>query len=168
MHLAESTVQAVMGLSTCGRTLVSHLDALGLPSDRFVAAHPIWIDDADRALLAARGAPIIHNPGSNMTPGKGLFTIRIGNRHVVRDGVLTTVDLRALKARPEEHARRHEAVTAPQRAVRPPCPHRRRSGPRHRGQALSRARPPRRRRQLLSTRALWRHFAVARVAASGY
>jgi hypothetical protein len=31
--------------------------------------------------------------------------------------VLTTVDLPALKARPEEHVRRHEAVTAPQRAL---------------------------------------------------
>jgi hypothetical protein len=36
---------------------------------------------------------------------------------VVRDGVLTTVDLAALKDRAEEHRLRHEAATRPQRAL---------------------------------------------------
>lgn len=76
MHVAESKVQAVMGLRTYGRTLVSHLDALGLLGERFVAAHAIWLDDADRALLAERGAAIIHNPSSNMKLGNGMFAMR--------------------------------------------------------------------------------------------
>jgi guanine deaminase len=76
MHVAESKVQAVMGLRSYGRTLVQHLDALGLLGPRFVAAHAIWLDDADRATLAERGAAIIHNPGSNMKLGNGMFAMR--------------------------------------------------------------------------------------------
>lgn len=76
MHVAESKVQAVMGLRQYGRTLVQHLDSLGLLGPRFVAAHAIWLDDRDRALLAERGAAIIHNPGSNMKLGNGMFAMR--------------------------------------------------------------------------------------------
>jgi len=76
MHVAESKVQAVMGLRRYGRTLAAHLDALGLIGPRFVAAHAIWLDDADRAILAARGACIVHNPGSNMKLGNGMFAMR--------------------------------------------------------------------------------------------
>jgi len=76
MHVAESKVQAVIGARTYGRSLVRHLDALGLIGPRFVAAHAIWLDDGDRAILAGRGAAIIHNPSSNMKLGNGMFAMR--------------------------------------------------------------------------------------------
>ena len=72
MHVAESKVQAVIGGRTYGRSLVRHLDALGLIGPRFIAAHAIWLDDENRAILAARGASVIHNPSSNMKLGNGL------------------------------------------------------------------------------------------------
>ncbi|WP_144186958.1 amidohydrolase family protein [Elioraea rosea] len=76
MHVAESKVQAVMGLRTYGRTVVEHLDGLGLIGPRFVAAHGIWLDDGDLETMARRGATISHNPGSNMKLGNGLFPLR--------------------------------------------------------------------------------------------
>lgn len=76
MHVAESKVQAVIGRRTYGQSLVAHLDALGLLGDRFVAAHAIWLDDADRERLAKRGARIVHNPSSNMKLGNGMFAMR--------------------------------------------------------------------------------------------
>lgn len=76
MHVAESRVQAVMGLRTYGRTLVAHLDRLGLIGPRFVAAHAIWLDEADMAILAARGASAVHNAGSNLKLGNGAFQMR--------------------------------------------------------------------------------------------
>jgi len=38
-----------------------------------VLAHGIWLDDADRALLADSGAQIAHSPSSNLFLGSGLF-----------------------------------------------------------------------------------------------
>jgi guanine deaminase len=76
MHVAESKVQAVIGARSYGRSLVRHLDALGLIGPRFVAAHAIWLDDEDRAILAGKGAAVIHNPSSNMKLGNGMFAMR--------------------------------------------------------------------------------------------
>jgi guanine deaminase len=76
-HVAESKLQALAGLRRYGgRSLVAHLDALGLVGPRFTAAHAIWLTDDDLRLLADKGAAIAHNPGSNMRLGNGMFRLR--------------------------------------------------------------------------------------------
>lgn len=75
-HVGESKVQAVAGLKRYGKTLVAHLDTLGLLGPDFTAAHGIWLDDEDLRRLAAHGASLAHNPGSNMRLGNGLFGLR--------------------------------------------------------------------------------------------
>ena len=47
MHVAESKVQAVVGLKRYGTTLVGHLAEVGLLGPNFTAAHAIWLDDDD-------------------------------------------------------------------------------------------------------------------------
>jgi guanine deaminase len=54
----------------------SYLDvyaAVGLLHAKSVFAHGIWLDDADRAQIAAAGAQIAHSPSSNLFLGSGLF-----------------------------------------------------------------------------------------------
>ena len=75
-HVAESKVQAVSGQTRYGRSLVAHLDALGLISDRFTAAHGIWLDADDMARLGGHGASVAHNPASNMRLGNGVADVR--------------------------------------------------------------------------------------------
>jgi 5-methylthioadenosine/S-adenosylhomocysteine deaminase len=75
-HLAESAVQREAALRRYGTTLTRHLDALGVLGPRFSAAHAIWIDEDERALIAARGGAIAHNPGSNLRLGNGIADIR--------------------------------------------------------------------------------------------
>ncbi|MDB5631863.1 MAG: amidohydrolase, partial [Tardiphaga sp.] len=75
-HVGESKVQAVVGKERYGKTLVSHLDALGLIGENFTAAHAIWLDDDDFRLMADRGASLAHNAGSNMRLGNGHFRLR--------------------------------------------------------------------------------------------
>ena len=55
-HLAESKTQAVLGLKKYGRSLVAHLQSLGVLSPRFSAAHGIWLDRDDIARLGGRRA----------------------------------------------------------------------------------------------------------------
>jgi guanine deaminase len=76
MHVAESKLQAVVAQRRYGRSLVAHLDELGLLGLRFCAAHGIWIDADDRRLLADAGASIAHNPGSNFKLGSGMADLR--------------------------------------------------------------------------------------------
>jgi guanine deaminase len=75
-HVGESKVQAVTGIRRYGKTLIAHMDGLGLVGPRFVAAHAIWLDHDDFRRMAAKGGSIAHNPGSNMRLGNGLADMR--------------------------------------------------------------------------------------------
>ena len=72
MHLAESKVQAVVGMRRYGMTLTAHLAAIGFLAPRFTAAHAVWLDADDIARLADHGASVAHNPGSNLRLGSGV------------------------------------------------------------------------------------------------
>ena len=76
MHVAESKLQAIVGQHRYGKSLVAHLDSLGLLGPRFCASHAIWIDTDDRKRLADAGASIAHNPGSNLKLGSGMADLR--------------------------------------------------------------------------------------------
>jgi guanine deaminase len=75
-HLGESKVQAVSGLERYGVTLTRHLDRLGILGPNFTAAHAVWLDRDDIALMGDRGASVAHNPGSNMRLGSGIAPAR--------------------------------------------------------------------------------------------
>jgi 5-methylthioadenosine/S-adenosylhomocysteine deaminase len=75
-HMAESKSQAVLGQRKYGKSLTAHFADLGLLSDRFSAAHGIWIDADDVKRLADAGASLVHNPLSNMRLGSGLACLR--------------------------------------------------------------------------------------------
>ncbi len=74
-HLAETKVQALNGLRRHGVSLTRHLHDLGILGPRFTAAHAIWLDGDDIALLADAGASVAHNPASNMKIGSGIAPI---------------------------------------------------------------------------------------------
>ena len=71
-HVAESKVQAVVGLQRYGKTQTAHLDDLGALGPHFVVAHGVWLDGDDMKRLGDHGASVAHNPGSNMRLGNGL------------------------------------------------------------------------------------------------
>ncbi|MEM8794426.1 MAG: amidohydrolase family protein [Pseudomonadota bacterium] len=89
MHLAESKVQAVAGMKRYGMTLTAYLESLGLLSDRFTAAHGIWLDDEDLKRLAAHGAGVAHNPASNLRLGSGVAPAREMLDHQLKVGIGT-------------------------------------------------------------------------------
>ena len=75
-HVAESKVQAIVGLKLYGKTLTAHLDDLGVLGPRFTVAHGVWLDGDDMKRLGDRGSSLAHNPGSNMRLGNGLADMR--------------------------------------------------------------------------------------------
>jgi guanine deaminase len=75
-HVAESKVQAIVGLQRYGKTQTAHLDDLGALGPRFTVAHGVWLDGDDMKRLGDHGASVAHNPSSNMRLGNGLADMR--------------------------------------------------------------------------------------------
>jgi len=75
-HVAESKVQAIVGLKVYGKTLTAHLADLGTLGPNFTVAHGVWLDEDDMKRLGDQGASVAHNPGSNMRLGNGFGDMR--------------------------------------------------------------------------------------------
>jgi guanine deaminase len=88
-HVAESKVQAIVGLQHYGTTPTAHLDDLGMLGPHFTVAHGVWLDGDDLKRLGDRGASVAHNPGSNLRLGNGLADMRAMLEHGVNVGVGT-------------------------------------------------------------------------------
>jgi 5-methylthioadenosine/S-adenosylhomocysteine deaminase len=88
-HLAESKVQALIGMERYGETLTAHLQRIGLLGSNFTAAHAVWLDDDDAKRIADHGGSIAHNPSSNMRLGSGLADVRTMLRAGVNVGIGT-------------------------------------------------------------------------------
>lgn len=89
MHLAESKLQAVVGEKLYSKSLTARIADVGLLSERFTAAHAVWLDDDDFGILARHGAMVAHNPGSNLRLGSGLAAARRMLERGIRLGIGT-------------------------------------------------------------------------------
>ena len=74
-HLSE-TLTEVDDILTCyGNRPVTQLDATGVLGPPLIAAHVVWPDEQEIALLAERGIGVVHNPVSNMKLASGLAPV---------------------------------------------------------------------------------------------
>jgi 5-methylthioadenosine/S-adenosylhomocysteine deaminase len=62
-------------LKTNGMSPVQYLEKVGVLGPDVVAAHCIFVDEADRKLLAQRGVGCVHNPSSNMMIASGVSPV---------------------------------------------------------------------------------------------
>jgi 5-methylthioadenosine/S-adenosylhomocysteine deaminase len=75
-HTLETKLQAVQARQQWGKSVVEHLEGLGLLGPRLTLVHGIWLTDRDIALLAEHGCSVVHNPLSNLKLGSGLCPVR--------------------------------------------------------------------------------------------
>jgi 5-methylthioadenosine/S-adenosylhomocysteine deaminase len=71
IHLAETEDEARTSQKTHGMSPTRYLESIGFWGPRSLAAHGVWLDDADIRLLASRGVAVSHNPESNMKLASG-------------------------------------------------------------------------------------------------
>ncbi len=76
IHMLETRLQRVLGQEKWGRSLVAHVDELGLLDEHAVVIHAIWVDAADIERLARSGATVAHNPVCNLKLGSGIMPFR--------------------------------------------------------------------------------------------
>ncbi|MBT9560223.1 MAG: guanine deaminase [Myxococcales bacterium] len=77
-HVAENKdeVAWVDSLFPAARSYLDVYEGYGLLGPKTVLAHAVWLDDVDRARIAATGASIAHSPSSNLFLGSGLMDWR--------------------------------------------------------------------------------------------
>jgi 5-methylthioadenosine/S-adenosylhomocysteine deaminase len=75
IHLAETKKEVDDTLAQRHMTPTKVLDTLGVLTGRTVAAHSVWVNDADIAILKARGVGIAHCPSSNMKLASGVAPV---------------------------------------------------------------------------------------------
>jgi len=75
VHLSETTAEIETIEKQHGMSPPEYLDSIGLLTDDLIAAHCIFVDDDDIALLAKRGVGVAHNIVSNIKAGKGVAPV---------------------------------------------------------------------------------------------
>ena len=75
IHLSETKRENDECFARRKMTPTKALDALGIFNGRTVAAHAVWVDEADLAILKARGVGIAHCPSSNMKLASGVAPV---------------------------------------------------------------------------------------------
>jgi 5-methylthioadenosine/S-adenosylhomocysteine deaminase len=75
IHVAEMKKELDDSRAQNGMTPVQYLDKIGILGPDVVAAHCIYVDDADRKILAQRKTGCVHNPSSNMMLASGVAPV---------------------------------------------------------------------------------------------
>jgi len=75
MHVSEMKKEADDSQAQNGMSPVAYLDKLGVLGPDLVAAHCIFVDEADRKLLAQHQVGCVHNPSSNMMIASGVSPV---------------------------------------------------------------------------------------------
>ena len=75
MHVAEMKKEREDSEKANGMSPVAYLENIGVLGPELVAAHCIFVDEADRKLLAERQVGCVHNPSSNMMIASGVSPV---------------------------------------------------------------------------------------------
>jgi len=66
IHVSETKGEVEGARKDHGKTPAAYLDAIGVLGPRVVAAHSVWLEEAEIATFARRGVAVAHCPVSNM------------------------------------------------------------------------------------------------------
>jgi 5-methylthioadenosine/S-adenosylhomocysteine deaminase len=75
IHLAETKDEVKIVTTEHKKSPTAYLESLGVWSGRSIAAHAVWLDDADMEILGKRSVGLAHNPESNMKLASGVAAV---------------------------------------------------------------------------------------------
>jgi 5-methylthioadenosine/S-adenosylhomocysteine deaminase len=88
-HLAEVREELVQARLRWGRSTVERALDVGLLGVPVLAAHCVWVSEADTALLAEEGVAVVHNPVANMILASGVCPVSALRRAGISVGLGT-------------------------------------------------------------------------------
>jgi cytosine/adenosine deaminase-related metal-dependent hydrolase len=75
LHTLQTPVQKAYGLKKYGKSLLAHLDDLGLVGENLVLGHAVFVNEGDIALLAEKRASVTHHPSCNLAVRNGIAPV---------------------------------------------------------------------------------------------
>jgi 5-methylthioadenosine/S-adenosylhomocysteine deaminase len=75
IHLSETKKENDDEMASRHDTPAKHLESIGLFGGRTVAAHCVWVNDADMGVLKGRNVGVAHCPSSNMKLASGVAPV---------------------------------------------------------------------------------------------
>ena len=75
IHVAETILQKIYGLSELGSSLIQFMAAHELLGSNLVIAHGVWLTEEDIELMAASGTGLTHQPSSNLRLRAGIAPV---------------------------------------------------------------------------------------------
>ena len=74
-HISETKREVDDSVKAKGASPVAYLERIGFLNDHVIAAHMVWPQGSDIAILKSRGVGVVHNPQSNMKLASGVATV---------------------------------------------------------------------------------------------
>jgi 5-methylthioadenosine/S-adenosylhomocysteine deaminase len=74
-HISETKREVDDSVKAKGASPVAYLDRIGFLNERVIAAHMVWPQGSDLAILKRRGVGVVHNPQSNMKLAAGVAPV---------------------------------------------------------------------------------------------
>src|SRR5215470_3570490 len=74
-HISETKREVDDSVKAKGASPVAYLDRIGFLNERVIAAHMVWPQGTDIAILKRRGVGVVHNPQSNMKLASGVAPV---------------------------------------------------------------------------------------------
>ncbi|MNX90170.1 S-triazine hydrolase [compost metagenome] len=74
-HASENEDEIALVMRERGMRNVAYFEHLGLAGPNLLLAHCIWLDEAEKEILARTGTKVLHCPSSNLKLGSGIAQI---------------------------------------------------------------------------------------------
>ena len=74
-HISETKREVDDSVKAKGASPVAYLERIGFLNDHVIAAHMVWPQGTDIAILKRRGVGVVHNPQSNMKLASGVAPV---------------------------------------------------------------------------------------------
>lgn len=75
IHCLQTPIQKAFGLRTYNKSLVAHLNDLGLVDSNLVLGHAVYLNEDDIKLLASNNATVTHHPSCNLIMRDGIAPV---------------------------------------------------------------------------------------------
>jgi len=84
IHTLQTPIQKAFGLRKYGKSLLEHLEDIGLVDENLTLGHAVYLSESDIELLASRGASITHHPSCNLAVRNGIAPVYYLNKAGVK------------------------------------------------------------------------------------
>lgn len=75
IHTLQTPYQKAYGLKKYGKSLLAHLDDLGLVDENLTIGHAVYVDESDIELLASKRASVTNHPSCNLAVRNGISPV---------------------------------------------------------------------------------------------